>query len=127
MHRVLTDASTLRPQAAALAELEKVEDLPNNPLDDLVAGLGGPLSVAELTGRSMQLDETNRYVAKGTSKAAHEAERAAFMRGEKLVAIISEAASVVSEWRGRPSRLHTVFVLLVARKGRNRRGVGEET
>jgi hypothetical protein len=46
-------------------------------------------------GRSLQLDESNRYVAKGHGKAAHEAERAAFMRGDKLVAIISEAASIV--------------------------------
>ncbi|GAB4817769.1 hypothetical protein N2152v2_004815 [Parachlorella kessleri] len=81
-------------------------DLPNNPLDMLIDMLGGPSQVAEMTGRKGRLvrnpsSNTVKFEARnasGVDKGAslelinvHEKEL--FMSGEKLVAIISEAAS----------------------------------
>nr|CAD2155239.1 unnamed protein product [Meloidogyne enterolobii] len=86
---------------AAIERLGKL--LPPNTLDSLINLLGGPKYVAELTGRR------GRVVARvGTGDVEYElrtadseiclemmniAEKDKFMRGEKLVAIISEAAS----------------------------------
>jgi hypothetical protein len=76
----------------------QIEGLPGNPLDALIQGLGGRHDVAELTGRSVQWGEgpdgTWEYLPKANDADAHEVERRAFMDGRKLVAIVSEAASV---------------------------------
>ena len=82
--------------------------LPGNPLDDLLEQLGGPDRVSEMTGRK------GRLVRNGAGSLVYEkrthglrdgkdqqvamdrvnlTERAAFLEGRKLVAIISEAAS----------------------------------
>ncbi|XP_057295690.1 protein strawberry notch homolog 1-like [Hydractinia symbiolongicarpus] len=75
--------------------------LPPNTLDELIDELGGPEYVAEMTGRK------GRVVAKSDGSFAYEPrskddvplevlnveEKKRFMRGEKLVAVISEAAS----------------------------------
>jgi hypothetical protein len=76
----------------------QIEGLPGNPLDALIQGLGGKEAVAELTGRSVQWgqgpDGTWEYLPKANDADAHEVERRAFMDGRKLVAIVSEAASI---------------------------------
>uniref|UniRef100_A0A7M5XKE9 Uncharacterized protein n=1 Tax=Clytia hemisphaerica TaxID=252671 RepID=A0A7M5XKE9_9CNID len=75
--------------------------LPPNTLDELIDELGGPENVAEMTGRK------GRVVAKTDGSYAYEArtkddvplevlnvaEKKRFMNAEKLVAVISEAAS----------------------------------
>lgn len=66
--------------------------LPANPLDQLIEGLGGSNVVAELTGRQLRMKK-GKYEQTATSQKTHEAERTAFQRGLKQVAVISEAAS----------------------------------
>ena len=92
-----------------MRKLEKL-DLPDNPLDTLIHELGGSDMVAELTGRKGRLERNahtgqTQYVKRNIGQTdtvtgrdvAMERinlhEKAAFMAGEKLVAIISEAAS----------------------------------
>jgi hypothetical protein len=84
--------------------------LPDSPVDELIDQLGGPAMVSEMTGRKGRMvrvgerpaegKEDNlrvRYQERGADMAAHEVlniiERKAFQDGEKLVAIISDAAS----------------------------------
>jgi hypothetical protein len=84
---------------------EKIEELskflPGNPIDTLMSELGGERCVAEMTGRKIRqeimlcgkVEKVPRNV-NGTSYAKQNLhERTLFMDGEKLVAIISEAAS----------------------------------
>lgn len=77
-------------------------DLPNNPLDDIIDQLGGPDSVAEITGRRGLLVRAASgkgvvYQSRNTKEIAMEMvnmhEKQQFMDGKKLVAIISEAGS----------------------------------
>lgn len=88
-------------------------DLPPNPLDDLIDRLGGVDQVAEMTGRSGRIirggnnsgqfvyskrtinknDQTTAAVNRDDSERINIIERRKFMNGEKLVAIISDAAS----------------------------------
>lgn len=89
-----------------LEEISKME-LPANPLDDLIDRLGGPNIVAEMTGRKGRLVRsaeggTVRYEPRNASgvvagsatlEVINIHERKLFMDGNKLVAIISEAAS----------------------------------
>lgn len=74
--------------------------LPHNTLDDLIDQLGGPDRVAEMTGRKGRVvkdeDGLISYRSRNEADALESlniAEKERFMRGEKLVAIISEAAS----------------------------------
>ena len=77
-----------------LAWLEAIGPrLPPNPLDELIQGLGGHKVVAEMTGRTIR-KVNGRYQEGATSQRTHEQERTAFQRGEKQVAVISDAASV---------------------------------
>ncbi|EEC05921.1 conserved hypothetical protein, partial [Ixodes scapularis] len=86
-----------------LERLERLgEKLPPNTLDQLIDELGGPNCVAEMTGRRGRVVST----AKGTVhyeprsevdvplKTLNLTEKQRFMDGEKLIAIISEAASL---------------------------------
>lgn len=81
-------------------------ELPPNPLDDLIDRLGGPDSVAEMTGRKGRLVRDTktggvRYEARNASgvmqgsnlESININERELFLNGTKLIAIISEAAS----------------------------------
>tara|TARA_B100000513_G_scaffold111919_1_gene48791 strand:+ start:1317 stop:6272 length:4956 start_codon:yes stop_codon:yes gene_type:complete len=82
-------------------------DMPDNPLDALITELGGPKQVAELTGRKGRLvregsktvyrkrndNELDANGKKVSMESINLSEKAKFMAGEKLVAIISEAAS----------------------------------
>ncbi|ETW05982.1 hypothetical protein, variant [Aphanomyces invadans] len=81
---------------ALLAKIPALK-LPPNPLDHLLDALGGESHVAELTGRRQRLVFSNgQYVVKSRGlnlDQANQDERQAFMRGQKLVAIISDAAS----------------------------------
>ena len=93
--------------------MDQLEELPvpPSPLDALIDALGGPLQVAEMTGRRGRLvregdvftyqlrDAHHHKGGAGASAAAREEaidsiniqERAAFMAGRKLVAILSDA------------------------------------
>merc|ERR1712223_698847 len=86
--------------------LQKVEALgrilPPNTLDQLIDELGGPENVSEMTGRKGRVvqDQTSgdvRYESRSEMDIPLEtlnlAEKDRFMKGEKDVAIISEAAS----------------------------------
>ncbi|KAH7423992.1 hypothetical protein KP509_12G084500 [Ceratopteris richardii] len=77
-------------------------DLPNNPLDDIIDQLGGPDSVAEITGRRGFLVRAANgkgvvYQSRSSKDVAMEMvnmhEKQQFMEGRKQVAIISEAGS----------------------------------
>eukprot|EP00051_Salpingoeca_urceolata_P024668 m.435667 g.435667 ORF g.435667 m.435667 type:complete len:323 (-) comp20261_c1_seq3:1538-2506(-) len=75
-------------------------ELPNSPLDELVDSLGGHRAVAEMTGRSHRIiDDGHGKVVQSRSseiaglEALNVRERDSFMQGDKLVAIISDAAS----------------------------------
>ncbi len=86
-----------------LSEVSALE-LPAAALDALIDGLGGPGQVAEMTGRKARLVRSPHggwsYEMRARSaersaemEAINVAEKSAFMAGEKLVAIISDAAS----------------------------------
>lgn len=77
-------------------------DLPCNPIDELIAKLGGPSKVAELTGRSHRVEQqangSSAYVRRKASgvigsKRLNVHEQQLFQTGQKRVAIITEAAS----------------------------------
>lgn len=75
--------------------------LPPSSLDELIEKLGGPSRVAEMTGRRgrMVIDSNGRvlYESRREGDVPMEvinlAEKQRFMDGEKLIAIVSEAAS----------------------------------
>ncbi|XP_018017597.1 protein strawberry notch homolog 1 isoform X2 [Hyalella azteca] len=84
--------------------LSKITDLgrrlPPNTLDQLIDELGGPEKVAEMTGRKgrvVQTDGNVVYESRSEQDVPLEIlnikEKERFMNGEKLIAIISEAAS----------------------------------
>ena len=97
--------------------------LPDNPLDMLISELGGSDKVSELTGRKNKLvyeDGRAKMVARAkaldvTIAKVNLAEKAAFMKGEKMIAIISEAASSASRWAdradNRAKRVHITLEL----------------
>ncbi|KAF4083216.1 hypothetical protein AMELA_G00137390 [Ameiurus melas] len=82
-----------------ISELGK--ELPLNTLDELIDKFGGPEKVSEMTGRKgrvvRRLDGSVRYESRAehghTIEHINIKEKDRFMNGEKLVAIISEAAS----------------------------------
>jgi hypothetical protein len=87
-----------------LAAIERLgKTLPPNTLDSLITQLGGPQFVAEMTGRRGRVvfrDETGEVEYEHRTADSdlpadllNIEEKERFMRGEKLVAIISEAAS----------------------------------
>ncbi|KAI5616542.1 strawberry notch-like 2a [Silurus asotus] len=84
---------------AKIAELGK--ELPLNTLDELIDQFGGPEKVSEMTGRKgrvvRRLDGRVQYESRAeqgfTIDHVNIKEKERFMDGEKLVAIISEAAS----------------------------------
>uniref|UniRef100_A0A3B4EL40 Protein strawberry notch homolog 2 n=1 Tax=Pygocentrus nattereri TaxID=42514 RepID=A0A3B4EL40_PYGNA len=84
---------------AKIAELGK--ELPLNTLDELIDRFGGPEKVAEMTGRKGRVvrrpDGRVQYESRAeqglTIDHVNVKEKERFMGGEKLVAIISEAAS----------------------------------
>ncbi|KAK9915021.1 hypothetical protein WJX75_003704 [Coccomyxa subellipsoidea] len=87
---------------AALLQRVAALKLPPNFLDQLIESLGGPKKVAEMTGRRGRVVRDSR--GHGTFKlrakpdssemdSLNVKEAAAFMKGEKVVAIVSDAAS----------------------------------
>ncbi|XP_056112446.1 protein strawberry notch homolog 2 isoform X1 [Rhinichthys klamathensis goyatoka] len=82
-----------------IAELGK--ELPLNTLDELIDKFGGPEKVSEMTGRKGRVvrrsDGTVQYESRAeqghTIDQINIKEKDRFMNGEKVVAIISEAAS----------------------------------
>ncbi|XP_073704871.1 protein strawberry notch homolog 2a [Garra rufa] len=81
-----------------IAELGK--ELPLNTLDELIDRFGGPEKVSEMTGRKgrvVRRDGSVRYETRAeqglTIDHVNVREKERFMTGEKLIAIISEAAS----------------------------------
>ena len=76
--------------------------LPSTPLDEIIDKLGGPSKVAEMTGRSNRIvclrpgskpQYQSRISSVGNVESLNIDERNSFMSGNKLVAIISDAAS----------------------------------
>ena len=101
---VLPEGSTV-PECVQMKEdlLGRVKalKLPNSALDMFIEELGGPGQVAEMTGRSHRLVSKNgKVVHEQRGKGDGDVERVnvsecrAFQEGKKLVAIISDAASV---------------------------------
>lgn len=85
-----------------MKKIEEVGDrLPSNSLDELIDKLGGPNNVAEMTGRKGRVvancDGRISYESRRETDVSLEVlnltEKQRFMDGEKLIAIISEAAS----------------------------------
>ncbi|KAK3286832.1 hypothetical protein CYMTET_5621 [Cymbomonas tetramitiformis] len=87
----------------ALLEAIAAMELPVNFLDDIIDKLGGPSMVAEMTGRKGRMVRTESghgacYELRGRADtgeldSCNVAERHLFMKGKKLVAIVSDAAS----------------------------------
>lgn len=88
-------------RADLLEQLELLgKDLPPNPLDFLVDKLGGPPSVAEMTGRRIrQVQQDDKVAIEKRAEAdvpidvINLKEKERFLNDEKSVAIISDAAS----------------------------------
>ncbi|VDN09853.1 unnamed protein product, partial [Dibothriocephalus latus] len=89
-------------QSLILRYIDKLgKYLPPSSLDDLIEKLGGPSRVAEMTGRRGRVivDESGRILYESrresdvTLEVINLAEKQRFMDGEKLIAIVSEAAS----------------------------------
>uniref|UniRef100_A0A3P9AHA8 Protein strawberry notch homolog 2 n=1 Tax=Esox lucius TaxID=8010 RepID=A0A3P9AHA8_ESOLU len=100
-----TSCHTARIEEMKQSLLNKIADLgkelPLNTLDELIDKFGGPEKVSEMTGRKgrvvRRLDGSVRYESRAeqshTIDHINLKEKDRFMSGEKLVAIISEAAS----------------------------------
>jgi hypothetical protein len=94
---------TCAAMKAALLDDVAALDLPDNPVDALIDALGGPERVAEMTGRKARCvrDAKSGRVTFQLRASPLSAEmdglniqeKDAFMKGTKLVAIISDAAS----------------------------------
>ncbi len=77
------------------------QHLPANTLDQLIDELGGPENVSEMTGRKGRVVQDEKGDVRYESRSEQDipletlnlTEKDRFMRGEKDVAIISEAAS----------------------------------
>ena len=68
--------------------------MPANHLDRLLNELGGPDKVAELTGRkTRQVKRDLTKISFEKRKMSNTEEKNAFQSGDKLIAILSEAAS----------------------------------
>jgi hypothetical protein len=93
--RVAVYQRALSNRQAVLAEID-VMGLPTNPLDLIIDSVGGPNGVAEMTGRLSRVLRDEKGVLRHHTRTAADRnilERDAFQRGEKHIAIISEAAS----------------------------------
>uniref|UniRef100_A0A7N9AX67 Protein strawberry notch homolog 2 n=1 Tax=Mastacembelus armatus TaxID=205130 RepID=A0A7N9AX67_9TELE len=100
-----TSCQTARIEEMKQGLLNKISDLgrelPLNTLDELIDKFGGPDKVSEMTGRKGRVirrpDGSVRYESRAeqglTIDHINIKEKDRFMSGEKLVAIISEAAS----------------------------------
>ncbi|CAG9462613.1 unnamed protein product [Pedinophyceae sp. YPF-701] len=94
----MTTDDEVREMMAVLTGLQERAasmDLPPNPLDDLCDRLGGVTAVAEVTGRQKRMVRTadGLHFEIATRISDKAAEREAFQRGDKLVAIVSSAGS----------------------------------
>ncbi|PAV91926.1 hypothetical protein WR25_06227 isoform A [Diploscapter pachys] len=97
------DVNPAMVKVELLAAIEKLGPLlPPNTLDQLIDELGGPEFVSEMTGRRghMVATESGQIVyerrnvtAEVQTELMNMEEKDKFMRGDKLIAIISEAAS----------------------------------
>ncbi len=80
-------------------EMLDMLDPPVNALDDLIDKLGGPDRVAEMTGRGARIVRRRgtlvyeKRVGDTSVEAVNISERRRFQAGEKLIGIISDAAS----------------------------------
>lgn len=95
------DPWSLKAKGMLLDFVDRIE-LPNSPLDDIIDQLGGPSKVAEMTGRSSRIvrlhsesppSYQSRVSSCGNVESLNVQERNFFMSGNKLIAIISDAAS----------------------------------
>eukprot|EP00736_Rhodelphis_marinus_P007121 Rmarinus@m.14314 len=88
------------PKRDDFIERARQLDLPPCPLDEVIEELGGPSKVAELTGRRTRMVRTGdsftcvpRASQDGDLDMLNVREKELFMKGQKLIAIISDAAS----------------------------------
>jgi hypothetical protein len=90
---VFDPAATAVDLAIMLAAVAEHLGLPANPLDELLARLGGADAVAELTGRCGCGAAGGGVYARRGGRGANVEEARAFQASEKLVAILSDAGS----------------------------------
>ncbi|KAG2496337.1 hypothetical protein HYH03_005567 [Edaphochlamys debaryana] len=110
------------PEANGLRAKARALRLPENPLDDLIQRLGGPDAVAEMTGRTKRMERQGdgkwKYVPRSTGGSVDRAnltEKDSFQAGDKLVAIISDAASTgisLQADRSKPNQRQRVHITL---------------
>jgi 2'-5' RNA ligase len=97
------EVPVLNPEAVAardalIAQIDRDLHMPENPLDILINGLGGPKKVAELTGRKERFDNSSgKFVPRGDQNVARKniniSEMRNFQDGKKRVAILTGAAN----------------------------------
>ena len=96
---VMVEVASLVDKKAELLDRVDARAYPGNALDVLIDELGGPNNVAEMTGRSHRTVRRNgKWVVEARSAGAkmdnlNVQEKNHFQNGDKLVAIISDAAS----------------------------------
>ena len=86
----------MRRRLSDLGKRLEALQLPGSPLDSLIAKLGGPDKVAEMTGRQKRrkwLKSSGTWGDQLTNKPDNMKEKQDFLEVRKLVAVISEAAS----------------------------------
>ncbi|VDD95849.1 unnamed protein product [Enterobius vermicularis] len=120
---LLSGGSMVKAELLAAAERLGTR-LPPNTLDQLINELGGPEYVAEMTGRKGRVvsreDGEIEYELRHTGadvplELMNMDEKEKFMRGEKLIAVISEAASSgisLQSDRRAPNRRRRVHITL---------------
>ena len=94
----VTNPAAEAARDALIAEIQKSLNMPDNPLDVLVNGLGGGAKVAEITGRKERYDSsTGKFIPRGNketpAKDVNEFEARAFQSGQKRIAVLSGAAN----------------------------------
>ncbi|KAL0037371.1 hypothetical protein WJX79_004342 [Trebouxia sp. C0005] len=111
------------PDRARLLEKAENMKLPGNPLDELIERLGGVDAVAEMSGRKRRMVKQPNGVYKYCLRSGRDIhldkvnihEKDEFQNGNKLVAVISDAASTgisLQADRSKPNQRQRVHITL---------------